>query len=59
MLYDSQQIASAIDDELDAVAKESDPCCGPKDCVESHDVAESLVGGIWSCQFYAQKPAAN
>jgi SAM-dependent methyltransferase len=58
MLYDSQQIESAIDDELDAVQKESDHCCGPKACVESHDVAESLVGGIWSCQFYAQKPAA-
>ncbi len=58
MLYDAQQIESAIDDELDAVQKESDHCCGPKGCVESHDVAESLVGGIWSCQFYAQKPAA-
>ena len=58
VLYDSQQIESAIDDELDAVKQESDHCCGPKGCVESHDVAESLVGGIWSCQFYAQKPAA-
>lgn len=58
VLYDSQQIESAIEDELDAVQRESDQCCGPKGCVESHDVAESLVGGIWSCQFYAQKPAA-
>ena len=57
-LYDSQQIESAIDQELDAAQKESDHCCGPKGCVEPHDVAESLVGGIWSCQFYAQKPAA-
>jgi SAM-dependent methyltransferase len=57
VLYDSQQIESAIDDELDAVQKESDPCCGPKGCVAPHDVAESLVGGIWSCQFYAQKSA--
>lgn len=58
VLYDSQQIESAIEDELDAVHRESDHCCGPKGCVESHDVAESLVGGIWSCQFYAHKPAA-
>ena len=58
VLYDSKQIESAIDDELDAAAKESDCCCGPKACVESHDVAESLVGGIWSCQFYAHKPTA-
>ncbi len=56
VLYDSQQIESAIDAELDVVQKESDHCCGPKGCVESHDVAESLVGGIWSCQFSAQKP---
>lgn len=58
VLYDSQQIESAIEDELDAVQRESDQCCGPKGCVESHDVAESLVGGVWSCQFYAQKPTA-
>ena len=58
VLYDSQQIESAIEDELDAVQRESDHCCGPKGCVESHVFAESLVGGIWSCQFYAQKPAA-
>ncbi len=57
VLYDSQQIASAIDNELDAVQKESDHCCRPKGCVEPHDVAESLVGGIWSCQFSARKPA--
>ena len=57
VLYDSQQIESAIDDELDAVQKESDHCCGPQGCVEPHDVAESLVGGIWSCQFSARKPA--
>ncbi len=57
VLYDSQQIESAIDSELDAIQKESDHCCGPKGCVAPHDVAESLVGGIWSCQFYAQKPA--
>ncbi len=56
VLYDSQQIESAIDDELDAIQKESDHCCGPKGCVEPHDVAESLVGGIWSCQFSARKP---
>ena len=57
VLYDSQQMESAIDDELDAVQKESGHCCGPKGCVEPHDVAESLVGGIWSCQFSARKPA--
>ena len=55
VLYDSQQIASAIEDELDAVHKESDHCCGPQGGVEPHDVAASLVGGIWSCQFSAQK----
>ena len=57
VLYDSKQLESAIDDELDAVQKESGHCCGPKGCVEPHDVAESLVGGIWSCQFSARKPA--
>ncbi len=56
VLYDSQQIESAIEDEFDAVQQDSDHCCGPKGCVESHDVAESIVGGIWSCQFSARKP---
>ena len=57
VLYDSQQIESAIDEELGAVDSKSDEHRGPRDCIESHDVAESVVGGIWSCQFSAQKPA--
>ncbi len=59
VLYDSQQIESAIEDELDAIQQDSDHCCGPKGCVESHDVAESIVGGIWSCQFSARKPESS
>ncbi len=56
VLYDSDQIETAIDEELDTVGKAADQCCGRRDSVQPHDVARSLVGGIWSCQFAARKP---
>ena len=56
VLYDSAEIKTAIDEELDAVGKTADQCCGPRDTIQPQDVAASIVGGIWSCQFAARKP---
>ena len=55
VLYDSQQIEQAVEKELQAITEQSSDCCGSQDSVEPHDLAELVVGGIWSCQFSAKK----
>ena len=54
-LYDSQQIEEAVEKELEAMTEQSDTCCDSQDNIEPHDLAELVVGGIWSCQFAATK----
>lgn len=55
VLYDSQQIEKAVENELEAMSDEASECCGSQDNIEPHDLAELVVGGIWSCQFSAKK----
>ncbi len=55
VLYDSQSIEQAVEKELEAMTEQPSDCCGSQDSIEPHDLAELVVGGIWSCQFAAKK----
>lgn len=55
VLYDSQSIEQAVEKELEAMTEQTSDCCGPQDSIEPHELAELVVGGIWSCQFSAKK----
>ncbi|MCH8821896.1 MAG: arsenite methyltransferase [Planctomycetes bacterium] len=55
VLYDSQSIEQAVERELEAMTEQSSDCCGSQDSIEAHELAELVVGGIWSCQFSAKK----
>jgi len=55
VLYDSHSIELAVEKELEAMTEQTSDCCGPQDSIEPHELAELVVGGIWSCQFSAKK----
>ncbi len=67
IIYDSAQLKGFIQAELKDLDGSASPpsekescCCGPATATVSatSDIAESLVGKIWSAKFFARKPGA-
>ena len=56
IVYDASQIEAFIESELPDNAQAGTACCGGDSCLPSaKEIAESLVGKVWSAKVFARK----